>query len=128
MQITAEQAFEKTRRILTHAGYKIFTPSGRYNRITPALVAVRPAPRKLSMYLVKVHKGKLIVGWLQPDCHDRAVHKELLEKFKDVIKMRPRLISQFRLERWQKLEKLITPSERAEYRILIETTRLDKAG
>lgn len=123
MNITAEQAFEKTRRILAHAGFKIFTPSWRYNRITPALVAVRPAPSKRSAYLVRVHKGKLVVGWLQPDCHDRAVHKELKEKFSHVIDLRPRLISRFRGDEWEHLEYLITPQERHEYRILVENTR-----
>lgn len=119
-----EQIFSKIRSLLAHSGYKIFTPSWKYCRLKPALIAVRATPGKESAYLIKVHRGKILVGWLQPDRGDKAVDRELNEKFGSLLKRKPRLLYPFRLDNWDDLHRLITPTERDEFRTLIYNTRL----
>lgn len=49
--MSPEKAFEGAKRILASTGHKIFTPSGKYFKVPPAIVAIRPtAPRSAISY------------------------------------------------------------------------------
>lgn len=119
-----QEVFDNIELMLAEAGYKIFVPSRRYCRLKPALLAALPGPSKESAYLVKAHKGRILVGWLQPGRENQHINKKLREDFGRMVKLRPRLMYPFRIERWGELDKLVTPSQRREFRIQIHGTRL----
>lgn len=136
MTLTVEKAFAEAQSILAQGGYKIFTPAWKHNHIKPAFIAVRPVSSKpsipkirplvtkLSLYKVRIHHGKLVVGWLQPNCNDKTIDGEFKKKFGNLQKKSPRLIGSLRLKNKNRLHELVTPAEQEEFKILINDTQL----
>ena len=120
----AEKAFEEIKEYLAEKGYKIFTPTWKYCKIAPAIVAIRPDPRKWSACMVRIYKQHVQVGWQWPHGDDKDVGKYLEETYGRTIKFRPRLISRFRSDDLSTLPYLITKSEHAELQTLIFDARL----
>lgn len=123
---TAEEALEQARYILTRAGFKIFTPAWKYSKLSPAFLAVRPeaAAKKFdkSACLVKIRNNKLLVSWLQPDKHDKAVTKEFEDRFGQFIAKTKGML--FRIEDWDTLYHTVISSQQSEFKEQIYGTRL----
>ncbi len=124
--LTPEKAYEEAKLILARTGHKLFTPSWLYFKLDRGLIGVRPFKR--SVFYIALHKGKVVICGMHNNHHDTTVLKEIRDNFKPFVKYKPRQLRRFRDDSWDSLHEAITPTERGEFAILIQDTRLSSVG
>jgi hypothetical protein len=115
------------KQILIDSDHKIFDVSRFRFRTTPILIAVRPKDYKqtLSVFVIRVFRGKVEYGWLMPNGGDESILKKFRTNFtKNDVRARARLFSYIRQEKWEDVVSLITKDQRVEFKILVQNARL----